>query len=565
MAIPKAVDRFIDMPAQHSVSEHRPQGEIILCGGVPWDNSYTNVRYFASAADAKKTIMRYFQVLTVDNFVNVKNGIIDVRLNKDQLSYMNCNYLIYTPDKSKESSNVHFFFITNVIPLSWNSCRLEIEEDIFQTNIYKLRFEPCFVERQLVPPSDDVIGRHTFPEKLETGPIVQNSETPAKAYAYRIPEKNSMQTVDYSVIFLCTFNEQGKFSGAENRGGVVNGLTTFQFAASDLTGINNFLTSITENGLSDGILTAYMFPTDFYNGNSYTEKTFTVDKIRNKLCTYVPKNKKLFCYPYNYLIADNNTGTQIEYRYELFTTNDGKDTDKCTFTYGAGCDIEPTLVAFPLYYANTAKNLGQSIVYKNFAKVALSIDTFKAWIAQSGTNVALEHFGNFFGWDSGTVDTAKQVMGFLGGIVKGGVSGAFNCVAQTSKNIFAAPTCIGTGGGQINLKMGVEGITFYQVCITEEYARIIDNYFSRFGYAINRVQMPNLQARNLWTYVKTQDCVLKNMSGVASKDGVEAGVLRRLCDIFNNGVTVWNTTEHFGDQSESAFANGAFVSNGAVD
>ena len=37
---------------------------------------------------------------------------------------------------------------------------------------------------------------------------------------------------------------------------------------------------------------------------------------------YVPTNNKLFCFPYNYLILSNNSGSSCKYKFEHFTTAD---------------------------------------------------------------------------------------------------------------------------------------------------------------------------------------------------------------------------------------------------
>ena len=49
---------------------------------------------------------------------------------------------------------------------------------------------------------------------------------------------------------------------------------------------------------------------------------------------------------------------------------------------------------------------------------------------------------------------------------------------------------------------------FYQYCIKREYAEIIDNFFSKFGYKTLQIKVPNITGRSNWNYVKTiEACV----------------------------------------------------------
>ena len=47
------------------------------------------------------------------------------------------------------------------------------------------------------------------------------------------------------------------------------------------------------------------------------------------------------------------------------------------------------------------------------------------------------------------------------------------------------------------------GFSFYQFCIKREFAEIIDNFFSKFGYKTLKNKVPNITGRSNWNYVKT--------------------------------------------------------------
>lgn len=79
--------------------------------------------------------------------------------------------------------------------------------------------------------------------------------------------------------------------------------------------------------------------------------------------------------------------------------------------------------------------------------------------------------------------------------------------------------------------------------IKAEFAKIIDDYFSIFGYKTNEVKVPNLTGRQNWNYVKTIDC---NIIGNFPQDD-----LQEIKDMFNNGLTIWHNTSTFLDYSQN--------------
>lgn len=55
---------------------------------------------------------------------------------------------------------------------------------------------------------------------------------------------------------------------------------------------------------------------------SYTENYFIIGVSKNtSLNGYTPHNKKLLCYPYNFLTLSNNNGVAVPLNYEDFSTS----------------------------------------------------------------------------------------------------------------------------------------------------------------------------------------------------------------------------------------------------
>ena len=88
---------------------------------------------------------------------------------------------------------------------------------------------------------------------------------------------------------------------------------------------------------------------------------------------------------------------------------------------------------------------------------------------------------------------------------------------------------------------GRYGFTFYTLSIKAENARIIDDYFTRYGYACRKIKQPNRKVRPHWTYTKTIGCTI---SGELPADDIA-----KICSIFDNGITYWTNGSIIGDYS----------------
>jgi len=105
------------------------------------------------------------------------------------------------------------------------------------------------------------------------------------------------------------------------------------------------------------------------------------------------------------------------------------------------------------------------------------------------------------------------------------------------------PTAKGNiNAADANISQGINDFVLYAKTIHYEYAEIIDDFFDMFGYATNRVKVPNLTGRDCWNYVKTIDV---NITGAIPADD-----MIKLKSIFDNGVTLWHN-DNIGDYSQT--------------
>ena len=96
--------------------------------------------------------------------------------------------------------------------------------------------------------------------------------------------------------------------------------------ASDIANANALLDNIVALNLTDSVVSLFMYPSRFYDGpnDGPEEPHYESFRVPNNLVWanidgYVPKNKKLFTYPYNCLNMSDYNGQSIDLRTEMFT------------------------------------------------------------------------------------------------------------------------------------------------------------------------------------------------------------------------------------------------------
>ena len=90
-----------------------------------------------------------------------------------------------------------------------------------------------------------------------------------------------------------------------------------------------------------------------------------------------------------------------------------------------------------------------------------------------------------------------------------------------------------------NARFNLMGFTVYEKHIKPEYAKRIDAYFDKYGYAQRSMYVPERQNRKHWSYLKTVGCNIKG--NINNTD------LVTIKTIYDNGITTWNNLEEVGD------------------
>ena len=100
-----------------------------------------------------------------------------------------------------------------------------------------------------------------------------------------------------------------------------------------------------------------------------------------------------------------------------------------------------------------------------------------------------------------------------------------------------------TNAGDINYAMRKTGFTFQRMSIRAEYARMIDGYFSAYGYKVNEFKIPQFSSRRYWNYIRT---INVNITGDIPQEDMD-----EIKSYFNTGITFWHDSSKYLDYSQN--------------
>lgn len=448
-----------------------------------------------------------------------------------------------------------YAFVTDVTWVNNVTWEISFVLDVMQTYYFDFTYEKCLIERQHV--TDDSIGANLIEENLEIGEYVVEGAT-------HIDEFQNTHTC-----VATTLNQGGSQWDPESTDyptsvidGVNYGCKIYKFLTKEKFG--KFIKQANDDGVTDQIIDIYEVP-DFATGDELSQTgsleisvTHSISKSIDKPYAnfanqYVPKNNKLYTYPYKYLKATNHTGNIANYRYENFSDNDCNFEVHCTIT------PNPEGYIYPNNYLNFADAVDEGVSINDFPKGGYVSDQYKAWLAQTANSRTLQMLGigasavvGVAGLMTGaggmmlasaTTMTTAQATAFGAGVA--GLASSFkqasNMYAQKKDRIVNSQQATGNKSNAVVHEMNYHYIALYRMCIKPYFAKKIDDYFTKYGYAINELGYPNPKARPHFTFIKTVGCDVKA--------SLPSQLVEQINSIHDNGITFWKNLDSIGDYS----------------
>lgn len=564
-----------------------PNSDIVLCKNVPLDASYDHTVTFASqAAQLAYFYSKAYKVIHSNSYQRAMKNRLRIECTMEEA--VQCNYLYF--NNLSFENKTFYAFITGWEYINNVTTEITYELDVFQSFWFDIDIKACFVERE--HSLTDVAGANTVPETLEQGEYILDGMTAFEPYT-RSDGGVVIVEAGGCALFYCTFSEREQsdplyssdpfpdFHGGIVDGVVYTGLLPIKKVGFDNihsedqldpTTINGFIAKVAGAGKIDGIIAAYICP---FSPNTFdrVDWAFNLPKHTTTLAGYTPKNKKLLTYPYNVLRVRTDTDSTI-YRWEFFTTANAQ------FTLEGYIVPDPCLTLIPANYSSaTTRNycLENRLTIKEFPQVAIDVDVWKVYFAQHGASLVTSMIG------TAAETGAKILLASQGGMTAGApivtamadrvgdghmtirssadragsmygssidpvstlntassLTGIATSLAQIYEIQKRPPELKGTQTSLADYAIGAKKFYADNLCIRPEYARIIDDYFSMFGYATHRVKIPNITGRPYWNYVKTQGVVLD----VAN---APQPYVQKLMDCFNRGITFWHDPANVGN------------------
>lgn len=509
-----------------------PSTTIILLNNVPLDNSYKNTLYFKD----EESQVSYFKskskhTLNNQTYQRVENK--KCRVNVSAGLCYDCNYMMF--QNTAYGAKWFYAFITNVEYISNSTCEIIYEIDYLQTWFPKCTLLPCFVERE--HSLTDNIGDNILPEPVELG-----------EYLYEEQEELTPLLNPMAVVMGVSVVGSGVAEG-NTYDGVYSGVKYYCFNANDTETIDNFLSTFVTT--PDSVVCMYMCPVIVCAEGVIEDGSATVLEKTDKGWStsleilkvsddhfgyYLPKNNKLYTYPYNFLHVDNNNGNSLELRYEFFKGNPKVKIDACL-------SMPVKVSCRPSDYKGVVGGLNTEIIsLENYPMCSWNMDSYKVWLAQNlapraiklASNVATSTLGAM---GNGRIGNLAQISG-----LHSGVNNVTNMLADSYTASIQADICKGSiNNGNVNVSHKMQNFYTSRCHISGDFARAIDDFFTMYGYACKRIKTPNINSRPHWNYVKTSDC---SIVGNAPADDIA-----KIKKLFDNGITFWKNASEVGNYS----------------
>ena len=534
-----------------------PNSTVILLKNISLTPTYENTVDYENA-DAQYADMFAHRLAEWDRctYVGKNKQQGTIRLESTQgLLMQQATYMMF---KNTSYENKWFYaFVTDVTWVNNVTWEVSFILDVMQTYYFDFTYSQCLIERQHV--EDDSIGANLIEENLEIGEYVVEGAT-------NITEFQKTHTCVATTLSQDGYEWNQEHQEDQNPTSVIDGVNygckIYKFLQKDKFG--RFIRNANEGGVTDQIIDIYEVP-DFATGDEVSQTgsleisvthsiVKSIDKpYENFANKYVPKNNKLYTYPFKYLKATNHTGNIANYRYENFMF------DHCDFDVHCTITPNPEGYVAPTNYLHFSTNIDEGLSINDFPKGGYVSDQYKAWLAQTANSRTLQMLGigasavvgvaglmtgaGGMMMASATSMTTTQATAF--GVGATGLASSFkqasNMYAQKKDRMVNSQQATGNKSNSVVHEMGYHHISLYRMCIKPYFAKRIDDYFTKYGYAINELALPNPKARPHFTFIKTVGCDVK--------ESLPSSLVEQINSIHDNGITFWKNLDSIGDYS----------------
>lgn len=448
---------------------------------------------------------------------------------------------------SFENNGMRYYcFITDMEYVNDNMTKASYTIDWWHTYQQDIVYKPSFIERKIVSAEDDVFAKYTASESVEVDRwvLLQIDGTNREPYRYveidnGIPRQPDVTRTSYGPLETAVHVETGDDISQ-----------IFQRITQMLTRTDNI----------ESLHGVWAIPCSVPLGttggqiNKYTlTLPTTIDGSRRI------KNKKSLLSPYCFVGCYSSDGGSATWQIQDICT-DG-ETIKCCVEYSLL--PTPELLGYPdVAFGKPNDDALMSIACDNLPQPTIAINavtisnTLKlignivgigsaAWMSNSQVGMALSRdpalTKNKRGGGGAVSNKALANVSYNQQMIEaaaaGNVGGAVVSMADTALHMQAIAGTKGAGASASAQLMTV-GLNFALFIPDPEAFRAVDDYFTRYGYAIGEIQDIELHNRSIWDYIKTNDASIS-----VPNAPVEAETAIK--DMFDSGLTIFHSSAYF--------------------
>ena len=559
-----------------------PNSDIVFFRDIKLSSDYTDTIYFSSTSAQESYFFSNSKILshlTHYSYTRTRRNTIKVKLPVSTIEQST-----YMAFKNTSYENKWFYcFVDDFNYINDNTTEVVYTIDVIQTYfISQCSLQQCMVVREHA--MDDTVGANRIPEPIGSD-----------HFKYTLKWEDNW--ANYNVIITATATETTGFTGDFFQQGMFNGMKMYKMPLSD-GGDADDIMAMLKDMLGDGnyidpeqgtdrqqVVSIIMFPEKYVGENITTglPSEYTAGFVINRTNVdgYVPKNNKLFTAPFKCLFLTNTNGGGVTLDYDDF------DVDTASFKTWGVCSGSGEVVCVPLSYKGVQTNLDFKLVISGFPQCAYTLDAYRAWVAGGGQKyqkmgvvegianglfkaIGTAQLGNMLGQDTeNAYEDAAQTI-YAGAPIQKTVD-AYTNTERVAQNVYnrtvsnmsgIGGTIFGTAkkylqtkyetGNMINVPVGNStacatvanrsmGFKCYELNIIAQDAQRIDDFFSMYGYATNKIKVPNINGRPQWNFVQTENCVVTG--------NVPSAIRTYIANLFDAGIRFWNNGDNIGNYS----------------
>jgi len=490
----------------------QPITNLYICKGVPlnnkyidtitWDNQDNQLAYFKSTAFLNFDESSYQRV----------EQYMDIKANAEQL--VNANYVFF--QNANYGNKWYYAFITRVTYIAEQMSRIFFEIDVWQTYYFDINIMPSFVSREHT--NNDSVGANTVPEGLELGPYVTTASQSSNF--------NGMDIYCFSTEKI----EVGmQWSQPGNWGGLP--VSSYFIKIPSISDVGVLLEAAASEGKADAIVSIFCVPSNVIWSPAYNIFETNISMPSPNL-NYTPKNNKLYTYPYCVGVLEG-PGSSVDYRYELM----GDDR-----TVRGACGFGPNPTAFlGIAYDNHGVFDDPSFVIQisGWPVLPFISNYYQNWVARQGPAL-LASVGTSALSLGASVGGAIASGGATVGTAIAGAASLVTTVTNALTQVYQSAITPDSIHGNISATSALLGSGAFKIiakckAIRPEYAKIIDDYFTKYGYKTNQLKIPNIVGRRSYNFVQTV--------GATVRASIPVIYLDKIINTLDTGITFWHTTD----------------------